>query len=100
MVIVRTVAMRQEIVAVSTAALEHGIRSGLTLTEARALCPEVVSFDHDLLADTRALEALARWMMRFTPVVALPCGGDRRNTSAESMRFSPHPDPLPAGERG
>jgi hypothetical protein len=35
-VVIRTVASRQEIVAASTAALGFGIRPGLTLTEARA----------------------------------------------------------------
>ena len=72
LVIVRTVASRQEIVACSEAAARFGIRAGLTLTEARALCARVVAFDHDPLRDARALEALARWMTRFTPFVSLP----------------------------
>ena len=72
LVIVRTVASRQEIVAVSDAATRFGIRPDLTLTEARALCAKVLAFDHDPLRDARALEALARWMTRFTPFVSLP----------------------------
>lgn len=85
MVIVRTVAMRQEIVASSAAALEQGIRPGLTLTEARALFPQVISFDHDPLADTRALEGLARWMMRFTPVVSLPLPAKERRPDQDCV---------------
>jgi protein ImuB len=72
MVIVRTVANRQEIVACSEAAMSFGIRAGLTLTEARALCAKVVAFAHDPLRDARAMEALGRWMVRFTPFVSLP----------------------------
>jgi protein ImuB len=71
-VIIRTVANRQEIVFVSRSASTFGIRPGMTLTEARALCSKVVAFDHDPLRDARALEALGRWMVRFTPFVSLP----------------------------
>jgi protein ImuB len=69
--IVRTVATRQEIVAVASAALHLGVRPGLTLTEGRALCGGLIAFDHDPTRDARALEALARWMFRFTPRVSL-----------------------------
>jgi len=78
-VLTRTVATRQLIVAVSEAAREFSIRPGMTLGEARALCATVEYEEHDPVRDAKALEALARWMMRFSPVVALP--------------------PLPSGER-
>ena len=52
-------------------ARERGIRPGLSLAEARALCPNVVSVEHDPRRDAQALEGLARWMMRFTPVVSV-----------------------------
>ena len=71
MVVTRTVANRQLVVAMSSSAAASGVRPDLTLTEARALCPGLMNFEHDPTADARALEALARWMMRFTPVVAL-----------------------------
>jgi protein ImuB len=114
MAIVRTIATRQEIVAVSASAMSFGIRPGLTLTEGRALCGELIAFDHDPLRDARSLEALARWMMRFTPRVALPLPlwertgvrGEKVQTPksklspSESARFTPHPNPLPQGERG
>src|SRR5207247_2396686 len=83
--IVRTIANRQEIIAVSPAAANFGIRPGLTLTEGRALCGGLVAFDHDPLRDARALEALARWMMRFSPAVCLPVGAtpaSRRGAAA------------------
>ena len=81
LVIVRTVANRQEIVACSDAAMTFGIRAGLTLTEARALCAKVVAFVHDPVRDARALEGLGRWMTRFTPFVSLPPlpGGERES---------------------
>ena len=83
LVLIRTVADRQLVVALSDEARMFGVRAGMTLTEARALCPRLVNADHDAAADARGLEALARWMHRFTPVVALPspspaCSGEGR----------------------
>ena len=70
LVIVRTVADRQVIVALCGAAQAAGIRAGMTLTQARALCARVQHAEHEPRRDLRALEALGRWLMRFTPVVA------------------------------
>jgi protein ImuB len=61
------------IVAVSKSARDLGIRRDMTLTQARALCADVRHVDHDPRRDGRALEALGRWMMRFTPAVTLTC---------------------------
>jgi nucleotidyltransferase/DNA polymerase involved in DNA repair len=72
-VIVRTVADRQVIVAASSEAREHGIRCGMTLTQARALYAGVAHAGHEPQRDRQALEALARWMMRFSPVVSCVC---------------------------
>ena len=58
--------------AVSEEAAGRGIRPGMTLTQARALCAEVQHAPYEPEQDQRALEALARWMMRFSPVVC--CG--------------------------
>jgi protein ImuB len=71
-VITRTIANRQLVVNTSISAAEKGVHPGLTLTEARALCPRLLQFDQDLARDAKALEALARWMFRFTPRVCLP----------------------------
>jgi protein ImuB len=68
----RTIADRQLVMAVSEEAGERGIRRGMTLTQARALCAEVQHAPYEPEQDQRALEALARWMMRFSPVVC--CG--------------------------
>jgi protein ImuB len=67
--LVRTVANRQEVVAVSDEAYAFGIRSGMTLAQARALCAHVEHAEHDPHKDAVALEALGRWMMRFSPIV-------------------------------
>jgi len=45
----------------------------MTLTQARALYAGVLHADHDPQRDRQALEALARWMMRFSPVVSCVC---------------------------
>jgi len=69
--LVRTAANRQEVVAISAEAYQSGIRIGMTLAEARAICSHVSHLEHEPHKDVVALEALARWMMRFSPVVAL-----------------------------
>mgnify|MGYP005843684043 FL=1 len=71
----RTVADVRRIAAVSPEAHAVGIREGFTLAQARALCAHVVHADHEPDRDRRALEALGRWMMRFTPVVAVAENG-------------------------
>jgi protein ImuB len=72
LVLVRTIANRQDVVAVSDEAHGFGIRVGMTLAQARALCAQVEHIEHEPHRDIVALEALGRWMMRFSPVVALP----------------------------
>ncbi|HET6250364.1 MAG TPA: DNA polymerase Y family protein [Tepidisphaeraceae bacterium] len=74
MLIVRTVADRQVIVCLSPEASAFGIRVGMTLTQAHALCAHVQHAEHEPLRDSRAMEAMARWLMRFSPVVSLASG--------------------------
>ncbi len=71
LVLIHTIANRQLIVAASNEALAASIRVGMTLTEAKALCTNLVYEEHDATRDAKSLEALARWMMRFTPCVSL-----------------------------
>ena len=65
---------RQVIVAVSKSAHALGIRRDMTLTQARALCATVLHAEHDPRRDAKALEALGRWLTRFTPIVSVCCG--------------------------
>ncbi|MGH7180061.1 MAG: hypothetical protein ACREJC_21970, partial [Tepidisphaeraceae bacterium] len=71
LVLIRTIAHREIIVAADESARSQGIRPGMTLGEARALCAHVSHASHDPIRDQKSLEALGRWMMRFSPVVAL-----------------------------
>ncbi|HYE20231.1 MAG TPA: DNA polymerase Y family protein [Tepidisphaeraceae bacterium] len=74
-VLTRTVAERQLVVGACDAARAAGVRGGMTLAQARALCPGLTHADHDPAGDARALEALGRWLMaRFSPTVQ--CGTD------------------------
>ncbi|MGP8119649.1 MAG: Y-family DNA polymerase [Xanthobacteraceae bacterium] len=59
------------ITALDDAAAAIGLAIGLPLANARAICPHVQVFDADEAADRRALEAIADWCDRFTPLVAL-----------------------------
>ncbi|MFQ5985389.1 MAG: DUF6504 family protein [Alphaproteobacteria bacterium] len=57
--------------AVGPAAEAEGLRPGLPLADARALCPGLKAHAMDPVGDVRALAALADWCLRFTPWVAL-----------------------------
>ncbi|HEX4794287.1 MAG TPA: hypothetical protein VH370_10875, partial [Humisphaera sp.] len=50
---------------------QAGARVGMTLAQVRAICPQLIHLPYEPAKDLRALEALGRWMMRFSPVVAL-----------------------------
>ena len=53
------------------AAARFGLEVGLPLANARAICPQLQVFDADEAADINALNAIADWCDRFTPLVAL-----------------------------
>ncbi len=46
-----------------------GLRPGLSLAQAQALVPELVTLAHDPQRDRAALERLAGWALRFSPLV-------------------------------
>jgi protein ImuB len=60
-----------QIFALDDAAARLGLDVGLPLANARAICPQVQVYDADEAADGNALNALAEWCDRFTPLVAL-----------------------------
>jgi protein ImuB len=59
------------ILALDDAAAQFGLAVGLPLANARAICPQVAVYDADEAADADALNAIAEWCDRFTPLVAL-----------------------------
>lgn len=59
------------IAAANTAARAFGIGPGLKLADARARVPKLKVEEIDRLADASALRALAGWMVRFSPLIAL-----------------------------
>jgi protein ImuB len=60
-----------QISALDDAAARFGLEIGLPLANARAICPQLNVFDADEAADINALNAIADWCDRFTPLVAL-----------------------------
>jgi protein ImuB len=60
-----------QIFAMDEAAASLGLEIGLPLANARAVCPQLRVFDADEAADAQALNAIADWCDRFTPLVAL-----------------------------
>src|SRR5258708_3252491 len=70
LVLVETIPPPQPLACACAAALAHSVRPGMTLPQARALCPGLTHAPHDPDEDRRALYRLARWLIRFSPVVA------------------------------
>ena len=60
-----------QIFALDDAAARLGLDIGLPLANARAICPQLRVYDADEAADAHALNAIADWCDRFTPLVAL-----------------------------
>jgi protein ImuB len=60
-----------QIFALDDSAARLGLDVGLPLANARAICPQLRVFDADEAADAGALNAIAEWCDRFTPLVAL-----------------------------
>jgi protein ImuB len=60
-----------QISALDDAAAHLGLEIGLPLANARAVCPQLRVFDADEVADAKALNDIACWCDRFTPLVAL-----------------------------
>ncbi|MHC4428167.1 MAG: Y-family DNA polymerase, partial [Planctomycetota bacterium] len=67
-----TNAGRQVVAACCAQAAAAGVRVEMTMAEARALLAgEVIVEPHDPDRDLQALEALGRWALRFSPLVAV-----------------------------
>ncbi len=65
----------QRLTAVDAGAAAHGLRPGLSLADARALCPTVRVVAADPDADAALMAAVVDWCRRFTPLSA-PDGPD------------------------
>jgi len=61
--------------AVDARAAQAGLSPGVTLADARARCPDLVTAPHDPGADARLLDRLAATMVRFTPRVVVDAPG-------------------------
>jgi protein ImuB len=105
LVLIRTIATQQIVVAVNESAQSRCIKPGMTLAQAKAIDADLFHDEHDPSRDAKALEALARWMMRFSPVVSLPLPlreragvrGKLFPTGDTATQITP--TPLPQGER-
>jgi len=56
---------------ISKAAERAGLSAGLSLSDARAICPELISEPCDVEREHALLRALRRWTDQLSPVVAL-----------------------------
>jgi len=52
------------------AASQRGLSRGMTLADARAICPDLATRPADLAREAAALAALRRWASRYAPMVA------------------------------
>lgn len=69
-VVVRAISQRQVVIDASSPVLARGVAPGMSAAEARALCPGLHCVDHNPRGDRQTLDALGRWLIRFTPIVA------------------------------
>jgi protein ImuB len=58
------------VAAVDARAQETGLRPGMTVAHAQALVPDLLVADADPDGDAEALERLASWALRYSPLVA------------------------------
>src|SRR6202048_2986765 len=70
LVLVGQTGRRREVVAANAAAWKVGLRIGMPATKAQALVNELVIHHADPAAAAEALERLAVWALRYSPVVA------------------------------
>jgi protein ImuB len=63
------------VLAVNAIAAEDGLTPGLALAHARAVQPNLVALPAQPVEDARALERLAAWCLRYSPLVS-PCPPD------------------------
>lgn len=62
---------RMIVMAASTAAKEKGVDKGMVLADARAIIPGLQYFDDEPGRQSKLLNALAEWCIRFTPSVSI-----------------------------
>jgi protein ImuB len=70
LVLVGQTGRRREVVAANAAAVRAGLRIGMPATKAQTLVKELVIHHADPVGDAEALERLAVWALRYSPVVA------------------------------
>jgi protein ImuB len=70
LVLVGLTGRRREVVAANAAAIKAGLRIGMPATKAQALVKELVIHHADPAADAEALERLAVWALRYSPIIA------------------------------
>lgn len=63
-------ANRITLYAVNGRARASGVTEGMSLSDARAVCPQLATRPADPRADARLLRSLARWMQRYSPLIA------------------------------
>ena len=70
LVLIGQAGQRREVVAADGAAFQAGLRIGMPATQAQALVAGLVIHHADPASDTEALERLAVWALRYSPLVA------------------------------
>jgi len=66
---------RHTVVAVNAVAATSGLTPGMTLAHARAVYPDLTVLPAHPVEDARALDRLASWCLRYSPLTA-PCPSD------------------------
>jgi protein ImuB len=70
-VLVETSGTKQTVAELSNEAREFGIQAGMALIQARALCAGLLDAPYEPQKEAESLQAFARWLMQFSPIVAV-----------------------------
>lgn len=69
--ITREVKGAQRLLVANAAATQSGLKAGMSLADARAICPDLLSEPEDAARDALLLAALRRWADQFSPKVEI-----------------------------
>lgn len=69
--ITATVSNAERLICVNNKAIQFGVKQGMSLTDAAAVCPDILTEPHNITRMQRLLSALQRWADKYSPRVGL-----------------------------
>lgn len=95
--LIHTAKNAQQIYCLNKAAEEQGLNQGMSLSDARALCPDLHTALAEPETDRQFLAALARWAKRYCPWVGFEENGLVLDVTGSTHLFALHDGDNPQG---